>query len=100
MKKDEMIKGLVEELKAEGIKLSQKEVRVVLDTIENKLVNTMVKGDSVKVFGCKFETKEVAERVRTYTVGSKKGEQYTTPRMIVGKVKLLQSTKNKIKKAI
>lgn len=61
--KKELIKTMVEELKEAGIKVTQKDLCTVIDTMTDTIADNLSKGNTVKLPGfVTFEAQEVAAR--------------------------------------
>lgn len=93
MKKLEMVQAISAELKANGHKFNQEEIRAVLDATETVVDNAVLAGDSVVVLGVKFASKERKAQEKVMTVGAKVGQAYTIPEATVPTVKFQPAKK-------
>lgn len=96
MNKQEFVNEVVEGLKAQDIKLSKEAMKKVVAEMEAVIDSAVKAGKQVNVFGVQHSSREVAAKTGIIQLGSRKGEQWTTPARIVPTVKLLDSKKKEL----
>ena len=77
MKMNEAIKMTKEIAEANGVKLSQKDVRVVTDALAEVIKTALRNGESVKVNDVTYATVEVPEKTGTTKLGGVEKEWHT-----------------------
>ncbi|WP_270504459.1 HU family DNA-binding protein [Paraclostridium sordellii] len=94
--KQEFINEVVAELKEQDVKLSKESMKKVLTVIEEKIGNVIKEGKQINLFGTQYSVREVAAKEGIINFGSRKGEKWTTPAMIVPHVKFLDAKKKEL----
>lgn len=89
-------KELVKEI-ATRTRISQSNVRLVLDAFKGIVIDTLTDDEKIVIDNfLKFEMKKQASRVGTYGLGENKGKQYITKERYVPKVKIAPNLKKEI----
>lgn len=85
-------------LEEQGLKLSNDQVRCVIDTFEEVVAETLVKGDDVNLTGfVKFEVKDTKPRQGR---NPKTGESIEIPAGVRASAKIGKSLKDRIKASV
>lgn len=79
MKTSEVIKMTKEMAEANGVKLSQKDVRVVTDALAEVIKTALQNGESVKFNDVTYATVEVPEKKGVTVLGGSEKEWHTEP---------------------
>ena len=79
MKMNEVVKMTKEIAEANGVKLSQKDVRVVIDALGETVVNALRAGESVKVNDVTYATVDVPSKTGTTKLGGVEKAWSTDP---------------------
>lgn len=99
MNQKEFLKSIVEELAEKGIKISQADVKEVLNTVEEVIDNAILNGQVVKAFGCKFQSVEKPETSGVTKLGGEE-KTWTKPAHLAAKVSYLPTKKKSLEREI
>lgn len=99
MNQKELIRAITIGLAEKGIKISQADIKEVLNTVEEVIDATILEGQVVKIFGCKFQTVEKPETSGVTKLGGEE-KPWFKPAHVSAKVGYLPAKRKSLEREI